>query len=119
MQVPKAVVLIFVGLMVIGVGGWQASRSTRWEYAVVEVGSVSTQRTNIFSLDAEGYHELDMGAGQGSSSKHDSVSTNTDIRLRMAGKALAKLGSDGWELVGTGPTVADTPYITYYLKRPK
>jgi hypothetical protein len=119
MHVPKSVVLICVGLIVIGVGGWQASRQTRWEYAVVEVGSLSTLRTNIFFLDQDGYHEQDLGAGQGSASKHDSVSTNTDLRLRMSGKALAKLGSEGWELVGTGPNVVDNPYMTFYLKRPK
>jgi hypothetical protein len=119
MHVPRSAVLICVILVAVAAGGWQASRQRAWEYAVVEVGSVSQMRSNIFYLDQDGYHDLDLGAGQGSSSKHDSVSTNTDLRLRMAGKALAKLGNDGWELVGTGPTVADNPYMTFYLKRPK
>jgi hypothetical protein len=119
MHVPKVAIAICVLAIALGVGGWQSARYPRWEYAVVEIGSVSTQRTNIFFLDQDGYHEMDLGVGQGSGSKHDSVSTNTDIRVRMAGKALAKLGSDGWELVGTGPSVADTPYFTYYLKRSK
>jgi hypothetical protein len=100
-------------------GGWQASRQRGWEYAVVEVGSVSEMRSNVFFLDQYGYHDMDMRAAEESGSKHENVSTNTDLRLRMVGKVLAKLGNEGWELVGTGPAVADTPNITYYLKRPK
>jgi hypothetical protein len=119
MHVPKWALFAGILMAVVLIGGWQSSKQTRWEYAVVEVGSVSQMRSNVFYLDQDGYHDIDMGAGQGSSSKHDTVSTNTDLRLRMSGRALAKLGNEGWELVGTGPAVADNPYMTFYLKRPK
>jgi hypothetical protein len=119
MNVPKWALGAGVLLAVVLAGGWQSSRRTRWEYAVVEVGSISQMHSNVFFLDQDGYHNMDMGAGEASASKHDTVSTNTDLRLRISGRALAKLGDEGWELVGTGPTVADNPYMTYYLKRPK
>jgi hypothetical protein len=119
MHVPKALLYVGILMAVMLAGGWQASRKARWEYAVVEVGSVSQMRSNVFFLDQDGYHDMDLGAGQASGSKRDTVSTNTDLRLRMSGKALAMLGNEGWELVGTGPTVADNPNMTFYLKRPK
>ncbi len=110
MHVPRAIVLVCVLLVtVIAVSGWQASRQKAWEYAVVEVGSVSQMRSNVFFLDQEGYHDLDLGAGQGSTSKRDSVSTNTDLRLRMSGKALAKLGNEGWETRRHGPDRSGQP----------
>jgi hypothetical protein len=84
---------------------------------VVEVGSVSQMSSNIFYLDKFGYHDINVGAGQSQGQSHDTVSTNTDLRLRMTGKALALLGNEGWELVGTGPPVAGNPYMTFYLKR--
>src|ERR1700761_8110582 len=81
---------------VLALGGWQSSRPRGWEYAVVEVGSVSQMTSNVFFLDHDGYHSTSVNADGGHSSGSDSVSTNTDLRLRMAGKALSKLGNEGW-----------------------
>ena len=119
MRVPKAAILICILLAAVGVGGWQSSKHNSWEYAVVEVGSVSQMTSNVFYLDQDGYHDINLGAGHSQGSSHDGVSSNTDARLRMTGKALAMLGKEGWELVGTGPPVADNPYMTFYLKRPR
>ncbi len=112
-------VLIGVLLLVVVAGGWQAAKPRGWEYAVVEVGSVSQGTSNVFFLQPDGYTPIVVSAGQRSEQRNENVSSNTDLRLRMTGKALSMLGAQGWELVGTGPPVADNPYMTYYLKRAK
>ena len=35
------------------------------------------------------------------------------------GKALNALGTEGWELVAIAHDATSSPYLTFYLKRPK
>ena len=93
----------------------------KWEYcAIVGIGAsgngttLTTRYPGVFNFTDKGSHITEI-RDIFKDKKHPEIEEETE--RRQVAKAIAKLGDEGWEMVGTGNTSEGSHMI--YFKRPK
>jgi hypothetical protein len=99
----------------------EASRKEKWEYcAITDIEDTGDQvfgRTGAAAVIT--YHELNGRRQERVEFRPTQVSQGRHYREDARAKATAKLGEEGWEMVGIQVTGENGLTVTYVFKRPK